>query len=158
MLSCSWCSVFYHFTCSRYAAPCFTIQDFPFRVPYSGFVVPCSVCNHSGVRILLQPVYVDPYGCKYLYFVFVSMYMALHMCACVFIFMHVHILMFILMCIYVFVCLHVYVVLITHRLIKNFQKYIHIGNCYMLNYNMSILYIYLPGLSKKYASIEALRL
>ena len=40
----------------------------------------------------------------------------------------------------VFVCFHVYVVLIIHKLMKYFEKYIYLRNLYMLNYNMSILH------------------
>ena len=41
--------MFYRFTSSRYAVPCFTIPDYLFRVPYSRFVVLCFVFSHSGV-------------------------------------------------------------------------------------------------------------
>lgn len=48
----------------------------------------------------------------------------------------------------VFVCFHVYVVLIIHKLMKYFEKYIYLRNLYMLNYNMSILHISISTFKK----------
>lgn len=48
----------------------------------------------------------------------------------------------------VFVCFHVYVVLIIHKLMKYFEKYIYVRNLYMLNYNMSILHISISTFKK----------
>lgn len=48
----------------------------------------------------------------------------------------------------VFVCFHVYVVLIIHKLMKYFEKYIYLRNLYMLNHNMSILHISISTFKK----------
>lgn len=96
-----------------------------------------NVCYFDCFACMIVCVWMCLYGYKYLFYVDFHIRVSTH------VYLHIHIyahtmLIFILMC--VFVCFHVYVVLIIHKLMKYFEKYIYLRNLYMLNYNMSILH------------------